>query len=173
MPKVDTKYNAACNEICARIQARNHTLMSFFYLTALILGVAVRGEGFAIVGVGIPYAALVMVIISNYHEQMIRRLMQFQLELAKTDKEDVGIEWVSDKFYDKTASIRIGRDIAQLVLVIVGSVVPILLVWDRWQVYQEQYRQSYRLAIWGAIVCLSVAVIMILKNIQMKRRPFA
>jgi len=168
MPKIDTKYNAASNEICARIQARNRTLMSFFSLTAIILGLAVKGEGLAIIGVGSSYAAMVMVIISNYHERMIERLMLFQQELVKLDKEDIGVDWISSDFYGKTTRVRIGRDIGQLMLIIIGSTVPLLLVWDRWDSYPERYLQSYKLAVYGAIICLMIAIFLVSKNIIVK-----
>jgi hypothetical protein len=76
MPSPDAKYNGAANEISARIQARNRTLMAFFSIAAVLLGVAVRGPesgpqdvkggSMAIIGgIAIPYLALVMVIISR------------------------------------------------------------------------------------------------------------
>jgi hypothetical protein len=176
MPSPDAKYNGAANEISARIQARNRTLMAFFSIAAVLLGVAVRGPesgpqdvkggSMAIIGgIAIPYLALVMVIISTYHESMIAALMRYQRALAETDQNNRGPEWTAPDFYGQTIGTRNLRNWAPLVLIFIVSVVPVVLLIVRWDDYAEKHRPVYLGAACGGVVFLIGALGLLTWNI--------
>jgi hypothetical protein len=172
MPNIETKYAAAAQEISARIQARNRTLLAFYSLTAVICGIAVQGNGNAILGVSLSYAALVSVLVSVYHERTIEHLLRFQNALEQSDPMNVGPDWVSSEHYGRTLNIRVLRDLGQAFAFAVGAGTPLVLIDDRWNTYPKLYRESYSVAWWAALGCIILAECIILWEIIRKNfRP--
>jgi hypothetical protein len=163
------RYGAACNEFCTRLSIRNNTLLHFTAFSSGVLAFAVKGGNDAsIMGVTIPYLALFLVMISNYHERTMYMLLEFQARLLEHDPEDIA-NWFSEEFHGSLTTTRVMRDLAQIYIILPISLGAILLIYSRWDEYTVHYRNSYLVAVIIACVCLAITMMLLIQGMLRKR----
>lgn len=170
--KIDAsvRYGSACNEFCTRLAIRNNTLLHFTAFSSGVLAFAVKGGNDAsIMGVTIPYLALFLVMLSNYHERTMYKLVEYQAKLLAEDESELP-NWFSDEFHGALKSTRIMRDWAQIYIILPISLGALLLIYSRWDDYTVRYRDSYLVASIISAICLMVAMYLLIQGMLHKHR---
>jgi hypothetical protein len=123
MPDANCKYYSAWSEINSRIQTRDHVLLSFISLTAVLVGIALSKDELAFTAIGVGYVALATALIIRQHDLIITHLAVFQRSVSEADEQGSSTpEWVSKEYYSFRRLPRYTRGFAHILFIVFGSI---------------------------------------------------
>jgi hypothetical protein len=123
----ETKYEAACHETVARLEARDSVIEKFVLLTAAIVALSLTKSEYALFGVAVGYTALAAALLSRHHDVIIGLLGMFQHNLCANDP--VATNWFSDCYFHDVLKERGYRDVSLALVLAGGGVFGLGVAW--------------------------------------------
>ncbi len=120
-------YKGAGDEIAARIQARNRTILAFFSIASTIIGISLAEEGLEFTSLGVNALAVGTAILHSYHEMMIGILRTHQIKLLDPQADGVYEKSLYSTFSEDLRRVRLLRDFAQIVMYFLLSFAALLI----------------------------------------------
>jgi hypothetical protein len=123
MLEANTKYLAAWGEISARLQAREHVLLSFILFTSVAVGLSLSSASLENFTLPIGYSALAAAFLSRHHDLVIGNLRRFQHEISRRGIDEEGTpEYTSPGYLGRAIQERSKREYAQLLFIVLGGI---------------------------------------------------
>lgn len=122
MPDSNTKYLGAWGEISARLQAREHVLLTFIAFTAVAVGLSLSDRAFVNLTLPIGYAALATAFLSRHHDLVIGNLRRYQHDISRINNDELGTpEYTSPGYLGRSVRERSKREYAQVLFIVFGG----------------------------------------------------